>query len=142
MQGYVQLLVQRLKQECGNGTRPLNMAVWFNWTTFDVASDLIFGESFHCLEEVDYHPWVAMIMKTIRFHAAMLALGYAGGSVLVQAVYKLGGFLSMKNLREYTNTMLRSRLNLNKERRDLFQGLAGKYEEWVCITPYYYTTDS
>ena len=128
---YVGLLVRRLNQEYSKGEGKVNMAAWYNWTTFDLASDLIFGESFHCLETVNYHPWIAMIMKTIRFHAAMIALGYSGASGLVQLIFKVGGFLSMSSIREYTNNMLKSRLCMGKGRDDLFEGLLRKQNEWV-----------
>lgn len=53
---YVSLLIDRLRQECDGGSKVMNMASWYNWTTFDLVSDLVFGESFHCLETIDYHP--------------------------------------------------------------------------------------
>ena len=87
---HVNMLVDRLRQEGAGGQNKLNMAEWYNWTTFDLASDLIFAESFHCLETVNYHPWVGTIMKTIRFHAFMVALGYGGLRSLVQIIHKAG----------------------------------------------------
>lgn len=129
--GYVKLLVERLRQESNGRQQAQNMAAWYNWTTFDLASDLVFGESFHCLETVNYHPWVAYIMRSIRFHAVILALGYSGLSGLVQMIHKLGGFLALSKIQEYTNSMLKSRLGMGKARNDLFEGLAKKQEEWV-----------
>ncbi|KAI5865328.1 putative cytochrome P450 [Durotheca rogersii] len=127
---YVKLLVERLREESHGGQRALNLATWFNWTTFDLVSDLVFGESFHCLETVNYHPWVENIMKSVRFHALMLALNYSGLGIVVQMIHKLGGFLALSKIQEYTNSMLRSRLSMGKGRNDLFEGLARKQEEW------------
>lgn len=128
---HIDMLVDRLRQESGNGLKNSNMAEWYNWTTFDLSSDLIFGESFHCLETVNYHPWVATIMKTIKFHAFMVALGYGGLRGLVQLIHKAGGFLAMKTMRGYIDSMLKSRLSMNQSRDDLFEGLAKRREEWV-----------
>ena len=141
---YVTLLVERLREESGRQQQwqqqggeekedggAQNMAAWYNWTTFDLASDLVFGESFHCLETVNYHPWVAYIMRSIKFHAVILALGYVGLGGLVQMIHKLGGFLALGKIQEYTNGMLRSRLGMGKGRNDLFEGLAKRKEEWV-----------
>ena len=60
----------------------------------------------------------------------MLALGYAGAGAVVQAIHKLGGFLAMSNLKEYTKNMLRSRLSMDIDRHDLFEGLVKKRKEW------------
>jgi cytochrome P450 len=127
---YVSLLVERLRQECDEGRRMMNMAAWYNWTTFDLVSDLVFGESFHCLETIDYHPWVTYIFKAIRFHAIIIALTYSGFGELVQLIHKAGGFLALNNIKEYTNSMLRSRLSTGKGRNDLFEGLAKRQQEW------------
>jgi cytochrome P450 len=127
---YVKLLMQRLKQECAAGKSVQNVAAWYNWTTFDLASDLVFGESFHCLEAINYHPWVAFILKAVKAHAVTIALSYCGFGAVVQMLHVLGGFLAMSKIQEYTNSMLRSRLEQGKGRDDLFEGLARKQSEW------------
>ncbi|KAL9106489.1 MAG: hypothetical protein Q9187_008552, partial [Circinaria calcarea] len=46
---------------------------WYNWMSFDIIGDLSFGESFNCLEDQRYHPWVKMIfgnLKGITFMSA------------------------------------------------------------------------
>jgi hypothetical protein len=52
MTKYFDLFIQRLNENC---EKPLDMVEWFNLTTFDVISDLTFGESFHCLEKSELH---------------------------------------------------------------------------------------
>jgi cytochrome P450 len=127
---YVNLLVERLTRECAAGARVQNMAAWYNWTTFDLASDLVFGESFHCLETINYHPWVSFILKAVKTHALTIAISYCGGGAVVQMLHALGGFLAISKIQEYTNSMLRSRLGHGKGRDDLFEGLARKQDEW------------
>jgi cytochrome P450 len=61
MKHYIDLLIQRLKENCDNGKAALNMTSWYTWTTFDLIGDLTLGESFSCLENSSYHPWVKMI---------------------------------------------------------------------------------
>ncbi|QKX59153.1 uncharacterized protein TRUGW13939_06285 [Talaromyces rugulosus] len=131
---HIGMLVDRLRQESSNGLKKSNMAEWYNWTTFDLSSDLIFAESFHCLETVNYHPWVATIMKTIKFHAFMVALGYGGLRGLVQLIHKAGGFLAMKTMRGYIDNMLKSRLSTGQSRDDLFEGLAKRRHEWEKLS--------
>ncbi|KAH7142216.1 cytochrome P450 [Dactylonectria macrodidyma] len=62
---YVSLLMERLKMATANGEAQ-DMVSWYNWTTFDMVGDLMFGESFGCLENADYHPWVNLIFKHIK----------------------------------------------------------------------------
>ncbi|KAL1793786.1 hypothetical protein ACET3X_008768 [Alternaria dauci] len=57
---FVQLRKQATLQE------PTDMLKWYNFTTFDIIGDLAFGEPFHCLEDSDYHPFIAMIFVGIR----------------------------------------------------------------------------
>lgn len=38
IKSYVDLLMLRLRENCANGTKPLDMAEWFTFTTFDVSA--------------------------------------------------------------------------------------------------------
>ncbi|KAK4174617.1 cytochrome P450 [Triangularia setosa] len=83
IQRYVNLLVERLSNmvdSASAGTEPaggaaeleVDIAPWFNFTTFDVFGDLAFGESFNCLENSNYHPWVEILFQTPKM-ATMVA---------------------------------------------------------------------
>lgn len=63
---YVDLLFQRLHENCAGGSKPLDMVAWYNWTTFDVIGDLAFGEPFGCLDNSDYHPWVKILFAGVK----------------------------------------------------------------------------
>ncbi|KAL2128758.1 hypothetical protein VTI74DRAFT_8693 [Chaetomium olivicolor] len=78
IKGYVDKLVSGLKKrvEKGNGEVKLNIVPWFNWTMFDIVGDLVFAESFGCLEAERDHPFVAMILAVIPEFAWMLGLKY------------------------------------------------------------------
>ena len=67
IQSYVDNLINGLKKQIdGPAKGRVNLADWFNWTTFDVIGDLSFGESFNCLKDTRYHPWVSMIFDSLR----------------------------------------------------------------------------
>ncbi|TLD04263.1 uncharacterized protein PgNI_12058 [Pyricularia grisea] len=66
IQKYIDLLFEKLHSNSDNGTQSLDIVAWYNYTTFDVIGDLTFGESFHCLENHDLHPWVKIIFKSIK----------------------------------------------------------------------------
>ena len=129
---YVDLLLERLAEGCNNGMTALNMEAWYNWTTFDVIGNLVFGQSFGCLERRDYHPWIAFILEGTRLVAVIKALSYVGLGEFVQIMFKFGASGTLKTVRGYTDALVTSRLNMEKGREDLFEGLVKKRDEWVC----------
>ncbi|KAI1753851.1 isotrichodermin C-15 hydroxylase [Xylaria castorea] len=126
---YVDLLIERLHQECDQGKKKLNLEAWFNWTTFDVVGNLVFGQSFNCLEDSKTHHWIEFIFKSVRGGAAITAMTYIGLGELVQVLFKVGSF-SIKRVQQYTDAMVQSRLSMEKPREDLFEGLVKKRDEW------------
>lgn len=55
-ESHVDQLVRKLR-EADAGTT-INLVEWLNFTTFDTAADLCFGESFDCLKSGKAHPGV------------------------------------------------------------------------------------
>lgn len=131
---YVNLLLRRLGQECDGGARALNAEAWYNWTTFDITGDLIFGQTFGCLEGTDYHPWIAFIFATIRWGLSMAALSYLGFHWLVQIIFRYVGGLTIRKLGTYNRAMVDNRLAMKEGREDLFEGIVKRREEWVCVS--------
>ncbi|KAG9195827.1 hypothetical protein G6011_00948 [Alternaria panax] len=70
---YVDKLFDQLRKEAAQ-EGPTDMLQWYNFTTFDIIGDLVFGEPFHCLDNSNYHPWISMIFASIRAGAGMMAL--------------------------------------------------------------------
>jgi cytochrome P450 len=68
---YSDLLVQRLKESKG---KPVAMADWYNFTTFDIVGDLLFGESLGLLDNSDYIPWVRSITDFLKAFAVIVVL--------------------------------------------------------------------
>lgn len=50
--GYVNTLVKQIQERSG---QPLDMNRWFLWFTFDVITDLVFGESLKNVERGELH---------------------------------------------------------------------------------------
>jgi cytochrome P450 len=67
--GYVDLLMQRLRENIEDGTKAVDMVAWYNFTTFDIIGDLAFGEPFDCLKNSDYHQWVSIIFTSLKYGA-------------------------------------------------------------------------
>ncbi|CAG9982787.1 unnamed protein product [Clonostachys byssicola] len=78
---YVNLLVERLQETVR--ARPqetdhavVNMSPWFNFTTFDIFEDLDYGESFDCLENSRYHPWISLLFNSVKAASYVAAARY------------------------------------------------------------------
>ncbi|KAK0730910.1 isotrichodermin C-15 hydroxylase [Lasiosphaeris hirsuta] len=127
---HVDLLLKRLAQECDGGNKALNSEAWYNWTTFDIAGDLIFGKSFGCLEGSDYHPWILFIFGTVKWGSSMVVLSYLGFHWLVQLIFRHAGQLKIKKMQEYNFAMVRSRLAMKEGREDLFEGIVKHKVDW------------
>ena len=64
IQVYFDLLISKLRPQADN--RPINIVDWFHFTTFDIAGDLEFGESFNCLQNGHLHPWISVMLSHFK----------------------------------------------------------------------------
>ncbi|KAK0614865.1 cytochrome P450 monooxygenase [Bombardia bombarda] len=70
VQRYVDQLVSRLKEAAAASDEAQDMVKWYNWTTFDVVADLMFGQPFGCLHDLSTHQYVELLtqsFKSLRF---------------------------------------------------------------------------
>ena len=64
----VESLIDGLKKQIeGPSKGRVDLSDWYHWTTFDIIGDLAFGETFDCLRDRSYHPWVAMLMGNLKY---------------------------------------------------------------------------
>ncbi|KAJ5113438.1 hypothetical protein N7456_001972 [Penicillium angulare] len=137
---YVSLLVRRLHEHCVEpdrkdpvtglaATAKLDMKKWYNWTTFDVIGDLVFGESFGNLERAKEDPWVEAINGSIRFLGIINGVKHMGLESLFMWLVKKTNTSRAEHDRRMMDKLHR-RVALEKERPDLIEGLLKKREEW------------
>lgn len=107
-------LIQRLRDACQtNSAAVVDVSSWYNWTTFDVIGVLAFGESFGCLDNQNYHPWVANIFVNLKARVfTAQALHY--GRFLAPVLIKL--FLPREIVR---NAQYHNKLSAEKVRKRL-----------------------
>ncbi|KAI2781641.1 putative cytochrome P450 [Daldinia loculata] len=125
---YVDLLIHRLQEQCGDGSTPLNMREWLNWTTFDVIGDLGFGSSFGCLDKSDYHPWVKLVANSVMQTAFMSALADMGLKPAVRMLLRLKK-LAITDNQALVRAKLRQRIESGVERPDFIEGLIKQKDE-------------
>jgi averantin hydroxylase len=122
---YVDLLIERLHQYSREGAQ--NMVSWYAWTTFDLIGDLTFGESFHCLENVYNHPWIAFVhgnIKAIPFISLFRRYELLG---LMQFFVPQKLLKARQENYEYAKDKVTTRMKLGKDRGD-FMDKVLKYE--------------
>ena len=119
---YFNLLVSKLRQQIDSPNEgKVDMVAWYNFTTFDIIGDLTFGESFHALENGDYHPWIRNIFRSVKA-GILLILGprYPILRVLLQIMVQV--FPSIRKARnthfEYTQLQAEKRLATKTDRKD------------------------
>ncbi|KAI0183629.1 cytochrome P450 [Xylaria flabelliformis] len=67
-------LVERLGDQLSEHNRKngatqllgIDIGPWLQFTTFDIYGDLAFGMSFGCLENSEYHPWIALVFDSVK----------------------------------------------------------------------------
>lgn len=65
MQQYIDLLVHRL-DEHAQEAEDVDIMHLYNYTTFDIISDLTFGEPLFCLRDSKYHLWVQLVFAAVK----------------------------------------------------------------------------
>ncbi|KAI1153499.1 cytochrome P450 [Nemania diffusa] len=126
---YVNLLVAQLKAAVARGGTSQNMREWYNFTTFDIISDLSFGVSggFGCLKNGEYHPWVRLVNATIRQGAVVQGMYRLGLQRPIAWVNQLS-LLAENKHRAIVHEKVGERMQ-GGERPDFLEGLLRRKEE-------------
>ncbi|KAK1579967.1 cytochrome P450 [Colletotrichum navitas] len=131
VKSYVDLLIKRLHEHGQGGSKALNLAAWYNYTTFDVIGDLAFGEAFGCLDSSDYHPWVRSIFQLVRLSTVVqTGTHYPFVLRLMMAMVPEKMKRGREQHEELTEAKLKRRMDLGHERPDLIEGLLRRKEDW------------
>ena len=70
VQSYTNLLVHRLGEHAEKGDA-VDMTRWYNYTTFDVITDLSFGEPLYCLRDDHFHQWINLVFASVKAMSIM-----------------------------------------------------------------------
>ncbi|KAH8882081.1 cytochrome P450 [Thozetella sp. PMI_491] len=125
-QRHASLFLSRLKAA---SEEAVEITSWYNWTTFDIAGGLIFGEPFGCLEKSEYHPWVKLIfmhIKGIAFSTAVIRFPFANNLIALatpKAVVK-----DVQAHAEFTEAQVSKRLAFQTPRPDFMESMIKAHE--------------
>ncbi|CAI0650064.1 unnamed protein product [Colletotrichum noveboracense] len=133
---YIDLLFQRLHEHCDKGAKALDLAAWYNYTTFDIIGDLAFGEAFGSLDNSDYHPWVKAIFQMARVGTVLQTIThYPFLGTIMMALVPESVKREQQKHEEFTTAKLQRRIDIGHERPDLIEGLLRKKDDWNMTFP-------
>lgn len=104
---FIDLLILRLRESAHRG-QAVDLRTWLNCTTFDITGDLMFAETFDCLEKSYLHPWIGFLFSSVK-------------GVAVLAIIRHFGFLTMLQeacTPESFRRQIRNSFNLTVEKAD------------------------
>lgn len=127
---HIDLLMVRLRENCGDGKALVDMTKWFGFATFDIIGDLAFGQSFGCLEKSEYHPWIKAIQGAAYAMCFMGACGMMPSfKRIVDALTRDIALKKFAPHRNFAFDLARKRLALGVDRPDLIGPLIEKQDE-------------
>ncbi|KAK4495431.1 hypothetical protein PRZ48_013762 [Zasmidium cellare] len=63
---HIDKLIASIEKYSVTECKDIDIKSWIDYTTFDITGYLVFGESFHCLDDAVLHPWVAFMTTSVR----------------------------------------------------------------------------
>ncbi|OJJ99047.1 hypothetical protein ASPACDRAFT_120148 [Aspergillus aculeatus ATCC 16872] len=123
IKGYVDLLMQRLREKCEEG-EVVDLVKWYNFTTFDIIGDLAFGEPFDCLKNSNYHQWVSIIMSQVKTAAYANVARRLPGSLALLKLITPKHIIAEKDIHAaLTTEKVQARLSKTNDRPDFFSNI-------------------
>ncbi|KAK3317945.1 cytochrome P450 [Apodospora peruviana] len=124
IQRYVGLLADRLGETVlaagPSSYAEIDIGPWFNFATFDIFGDLGFGESFDCLQNSRFHPWIALLFNSVKAGAFISATRFYPA---VEYILRKCIPPSLKKMKQDHHQQIadkvRRRLNYEMERPDI-----------------------
>lgn len=128
----ISLLVSKLRNHVRDDNDVADMIKWYNWCTFDVIGDLVYGSSFACLENEEYHPWLGVVLQNIKLSS------YGALMERYPALKWLVNMLVPKNMLEMRNMhvgIIRSKIQNRKEKQLTRRDVIADVTETGDLTP-------
>lgn len=128
---YVGLMMQKFKEAVGGGKEKatVDLSAWLNFVTFDISSDLSFGDSFGSTANGEAHPWVDIACRFGRGVALVASINH------YPAIQRLLKYILPSNVRQKIDyhkklsaQKVRQRLELQEERPDFVNSVL-KYNQ-------------
>jgi len=132
IQQYVDLMIRQLHRSCEGGREALDMTAWYNWATFDLIGDLTFGESFGCLENRAYNPWISMIFSFMKVGTLFQVFAhYPTIKRLLLAMIPPSLMAKRIAHQRLTKEKVSKRIEMKNDRPDFYESILKRKDELV-----------
>ena len=119
---YADLMIERLRERVAKGDDTVDILRWYQYATFDIIGDLCFGESFHCLDKGENHPWIATIYKNIKSAKIIgAAQCFPPTESLMRALIPASIQTKMRKTFAWSQSMITQRMEQKTERADIMK---------------------
>lgn len=132
IKGHVDLLIRKLKglvqDDPSRNTAVVDVLKWFNYTTFDIIGDFIWGSAFGCLDQGVSHPWIEVIAQ---FKVALIAGSfkfYPPLDSILTAITPKSAMADLWMIWKITEDKISQRLAVSKERKDVLSYIVASGE--------------
>jgi cytochrome P450 len=122
IESYVDLFIEQLKAPVAGRQwkeKIVDLQQWFNYLTFDLSSDLSFGESFDCLKNGKAHSWVEIAQDFGKGLALIASVNqYPPFHKLLRYIIPKKILQRTRDHREISSAKTQKRLALDSDRPD------------------------
>ena len=119
---YADLMIERLRERVAKGDDTVDILRWYQYATFDIIGDLCFGESFHCLEKDENHPWIAAVYNNVKSAKIVGALQcFPPMESLMRAMMPASVQAKFRKTFTWSQNMITKRMEQKTERADIMK---------------------
>lgn len=135
---HVDHLFRSFQEHCIMG-KPIDLAKWFNFFSFDIIGDLSFGESFGNMERMNYHSWISTIFDffVAQHNMAHFRRAYPLLESFVSPVLRLFATKIIARHNNFMRSQIAKRLALEPSRPDFIDGMKPDFANGKEVSPIY-----
>ena len=131
IQSYIDIILQKMREQCSrNPKESIDMEQQYHHVVLDIMGDLVFGESFHCLETEGDHGWVAQLFTTSKVAFLLACLrNFPPFGGLATALLLRASVKRRQANADYVSDKVKRRLEMKTEQPDFMSHIMHHVDE-------------
>ncbi|KAF5236750.1 hypothetical protein FANTH_11157 [Fusarium anthophilum] len=111
---YTDKFIAELRQRAGTN---IDMVAWFNYATFDIMGHLSLGQPFGCLDTGHYHPWITLLLTSIKFFSFITVIARLGLVHWIHWLISTSHDKTLKNDLQFVDRAASTRFNTRNTKK-------------------------